>query len=93
MMYEHVTVTSIMQTFRCSLSEPATLIMLSQEQPPNIGGNAASIEIPAELFTKNTSKTELFLADCMQWASSPTCFLFSGYNTLADALLFLKQFS
>jgi hypothetical protein len=54
-----------MQTFRSSLSEPATLIMLSQEQPLNIGGNAASIKSPVTCLPKRLSKTELFLADCI----------------------------
>jgi len=44
------------------------------------------------LFAKNTSKNELFLAEYMQWASSLICCLLSRNNTLADTILFLKQF-
>ena len=63
--YGHVTPKRIVQTFRSSLNEPATLIMLSHEQPPDIGGNAGSINSPVTFLPKRLSKTELFLAGCI----------------------------
>jgi len=54
--------------------------------------NASTIEISGDFFAKNTSKNELFLAECKQWTLSLICCLFSGDNTLADAILFLKKF-
>ena len=76
-----------------SPSEPSTFIMLSQEQPPGIGGNAASIKSPVTCLPKRLPKLSCFWQTVSIIASSLNCFLFSDYNTLADVLLFLKQYS
>jgi len=52
----------------------------------------STIEITRNFSAKNTSKTDLFLAGYIPKASTPICCLFSDHKTLADAILFLKQF-
>ncbi len=58
-----------------------------------LSGEIPSIKSPVACLPKRLQKLSYFWQTVSIRASSRSCCLFSDYNTLADALLFLKQFS
>jgi hypothetical protein len=53
-----------LQAPRSACGNPVALIEQPQDQSAGIRGDATTLEVSGDLFSQNTSQTQLFMADC-----------------------------